>query len=346
MCNIAGYVGERQAAPILIEMIRAQEGFLGGYFTGIATIDNGRIHYAKLTGDVDHLTALTEAARLPGKIGIIHSRSNAGGGDEWAHPFLGWRNGEAVTAYVANGAAGYFLPRMQEFCEIADRLHAKGYTLDSRVAVESERYPKMADGLGVHMSDVMCQLILQKRDDGIEYPRAMAEAFVEMPSEIVGLLLSLEKPDHISFARINMPMFVAFCTHGAYLSSTPIAIPDDANEPQLLPLQSFGEVTSTGFWVKKMPKVANIAPIAADVVARGYEGIRAALHEGERGVGELVRDVLKPLFEEADCRPGAALCYQILHAMLRNGEIGVKTVRVPGAREGLDAPESHFYQKA
>lgn len=345
MCNIAGYVGERQAAPILIEMIRAQEGFLGGYFTGIATIDNGRIHYAKLTGDVDRLTALTEAARLPGRIGIIHSRSNAGGGDEWAHPFLGVRGGEREIAYVANGSLGYFAPRLGEFCHLADALYAEGYTMDSRVAVESARYPKMADGLGVHMSDVMCQLILKNMEKGIDTPGAMSAAFCEMPSEIVGLTLSRKATDRIAFARINMPMFVAFSAHGAYLSSTPIAIPDDGGEAQLLPPQSFGEVTSTGFLVNEMPEVANIAPITADVVARGCEGIRAALREGEKKVGVLVREVLKPLFEEADCRPGAAVCYHILHAMLQNGEIGVKTVRVPGAKEGIDAPESHFYYK-
>ena len=79
MCNIAGYVGEREAAPILIEMIRAQEGFLGGYFTGLATVDGGRIHYAKLTGDADRLVALTEAARLPGRIGIVPHWGAAGG---------------------------------------------------------------------------------------------------------------------------------------------------------------------------------------------------------------------------------------------------------------------------
>lgn len=38
MCNIAGYIGEQQAAPILIEMIREQEGLDAGFYTGIATI--------------------------------------------------------------------------------------------------------------------------------------------------------------------------------------------------------------------------------------------------------------------------------------------------------------------
>ena len=108
MCNIAGYVGERRAAPILLEMLKREEGFEGGYSTGIATLHEGKIYYAKLVGDVDRLTSLTEAASLPGNIGIIHSRSGGREGAEWAHPFIAKKNGEIVTAYIANGAQGFF----------------------------------------------------------------------------------------------------------------------------------------------------------------------------------------------------------------------------------------------
>ena len=111
MCNIAGYVGSRPAAPILLDMIRNQEGLDGGFYTGIATIHEGRIYYAKLAGDLDRLLALTDAAALPGTVGIAHSRTRSGGGDEWAHPFVGERDGEIRLAYVANGYAGCFADR-------------------------------------------------------------------------------------------------------------------------------------------------------------------------------------------------------------------------------------------
>ena len=39
MCNIAGYIGKKNAAPILFEMMKKQEGFGGGYYTGITTHD-------------------------------------------------------------------------------------------------------------------------------------------------------------------------------------------------------------------------------------------------------------------------------------------------------------------
>ena len=64
MCNIAGYVGTRDAAPILIEMMLREEGWAGGYQTGIATIHEGKIYYAKITGDTKRLLDYTDAAKL------------------------------------------------------------------------------------------------------------------------------------------------------------------------------------------------------------------------------------------------------------------------------------------
>ncbi len=42
MCNIAGYIGNKQAAPILLEMLRKQQSFDGGFSVGIATIHEGK----------------------------------------------------------------------------------------------------------------------------------------------------------------------------------------------------------------------------------------------------------------------------------------------------------------
>ena len=55
MCNIAGYSGSRQAAPILLEMLRRQQYYDSEQSTGVATIHEGKLYYRKLVGDVDHL---------------------------------------------------------------------------------------------------------------------------------------------------------------------------------------------------------------------------------------------------------------------------------------------------
>ena len=77
MCNIAGYIGTEPAAPILLELIERQEGLAGGFYTGIATIHQGKLHWRKVVGDCARLLGETDAQDLPGTIGLAHSRSNS-----------------------------------------------------------------------------------------------------------------------------------------------------------------------------------------------------------------------------------------------------------------------------
>ena len=343
MCNIAGYVGSRRAAPIIMEMLRREEGFAGGYYSGLATMCEGKIFSEKLTGDVTRLVGTTHAIECPGNIGIAHSRSRSGGGDEWAHPFIGLRDGEARIAYVANGSLGCFAERLSEFSDLTLRLAEEGYTYLSRTfGVETKRYPTLADGSAVHMSDTMCQLILRNLVSGMDSVAAMEAAFCEMPSEIVGLLLNLKEPDSIAFSRINMPMFLAFAEHGAYLASTPLAFPDDAGEPILLPAGSSGRVFADRFEATKYKKrPASIAPIDAALIAKAYAKVREVLSTTEKTFSELCREVA-PLFPKADCKPTAALTYQILYALKRENVLVLTEKRVPGAREDLDAPKLYM----
>ena len=73
MCNIAGYVGKRNAAPILLEMLKRQENFDGGMTAGIATIHEGRLYTVKCEGTVEDLIKNTDAMNLPCNIGIAHT---------------------------------------------------------------------------------------------------------------------------------------------------------------------------------------------------------------------------------------------------------------------------------
>ncbi len=338
MCNIAGYVGDRPAAPLLIEMMLREEGFGGGYFSGIATIHEGKIYYAKLTGDMKRLVDLTEAASLPGNIGIIHSRSNSGGGDEWAHPFVGVRDGETKVAYVANGAAGSFAAQKPEQARTADALLAEGYEMLSRVRLDGGRYLTLSDGMSVHMSDVMCQMIMRYMDHGASAADAMSSAFCGLPSEIVGLLLSLAEPDRITFSRINYPMFISFASHGAYLGTTAIAFPEDCGEPRLLPACSSGDVFRDHYTVKPYTAPpATVAAIDARVMHEAYGIVCDAIRDEAMGVGPLCK-LIRSCFAEADCCPDAALVYDILDSLNRQGKLEVETRLMPGAREDLMTP--------
>jgi len=343
MCNIAGYAGTRPAAPILLEMMRRQEGLCGGYYSGIATIHEGKIYYTKLTGDLPRLEMLTNAANLPGTVGIIHSRSNSGGGDNWSHPFVSTRNGEVLQAYVANGSAGIFAPRRQQDSVLAEELLHQGYDMNSRDATAREGYPALSDGSGVHMSDAMCQLIRRNIDRGQPMDIAMAEAYLQMPGEIVGLLLSVTDPDGIAWSRINMPMMLAFCDHGAYLASSAMGIIEDAREAIPLPVCAGGVVYKDRYTMRPYRSApCAVAPVTARVRKQAYDAICEALKQGPQTIGPL-EQVVTPLFDKGDCVPATIVVYDVLLALKNAGILRQKTDRLPGARADLDAPKTSFW---
>ncbi len=345
MCNIAAYVGDRPAAPILIELIRRQEGLNGGFFTGIATIHEGKIHYRKLTGDLRHLLDNTDAESLPGNIGLIHSRTNDGGGDKWSHPFVSGDLNDPRIAYVANGGAGIFKDRRPEYGVLAEKLHAEGYTLHSKQFIAEHKYNPLSDGSAVHMSDVMCQLIAKHMDMGKTEDLAMADAFCQMPSEIVGLIVSLAHPDRIFWSRISMPMFVGFTDHGAYMASCPTAFFDDAGEPTLLPANSSGWVAKDGFAsapYKNPP--ATVAPMDASLRRNAYEVIVKALSEEEYTVPKLAK-LISDCFKSAECYPRAAAIYEVLYALNKECRLTYNVETVDGSFPPLTAPRFNLRLK-
>ena len=86
MCNLSGYVGGERAAPVLIEMARKQEGFAGGFYTGIATISDGTIHCAKVIGDLSLLLDSTDAADFPARWGSSTAGPGVAGGETGPSP--------------------------------------------------------------------------------------------------------------------------------------------------------------------------------------------------------------------------------------------------------------------
>jgi len=338
MCNIAGYIGTQTAAPILIRMMQRQEGLNGGFYTGIATLHENKIHHAKRTGNTQHLLDTTNAAFLPGTVGIMHSRTNDGGGDEWAHPFIGYHGDVAALAYVANGSTGYFLPRLDEYKVLVESLLKEGYQIHRKPHTDNKPYLVLSDGTHVHMSDAMCQLILRNIDRGHESADAMASAFCEMPAEIVGLAIDSGSSDRITWTRINKPMYVCFATHGAYLASTPMAFPDDViTEPQLLPACAAGYIYQDQFTVKPFhTNLARMAPVDIAIQQSAYEMVCRRLEKGNESFAALSK-MMQPLFEKWDIAPIPSLVYDILYSLQKQGRLKIESYQVPAARENLNA---------
>ena len=74
MCGIVGYIGNRQAAPILLDGLAKLE-YRGYDSAGIAVYNDGRIDMIKSKGRLKVLSELThDGATLPGTLGIGHTR--------------------------------------------------------------------------------------------------------------------------------------------------------------------------------------------------------------------------------------------------------------------------------
>ncbi|MED5308156.1 MAG: class II glutamine amidotransferase, partial [Candidatus Thermoplasmatota archaeon] len=97
MCGIFGYMGPKQAAPILLEGLRRLE-YRGYDSSGIA-LKNGDFSIYKKTGKVVELQSILPK-KLHGNIGIAHTRWATHGGvtDPNAHPHLS-ENGKVVIVH-------------------------------------------------------------------------------------------------------------------------------------------------------------------------------------------------------------------------------------------------------
>ncbi len=73
MCGIVGIVGEKEAAPLLLESLKRLE-YRGYDSAGIATLENGHIDRRRTKGKLSNLEERLKKEPLPGTIGIGHTR--------------------------------------------------------------------------------------------------------------------------------------------------------------------------------------------------------------------------------------------------------------------------------
>lgn len=99
MCGIVGYIGHKQASPILMEGL-ARLSYRGYDSAGVAIVDEqGRINVQKAKGRLENLEALLKREPLSGCMGIGHTRWATHGepSDLNAHPHTDVKGGIAVV---------------------------------------------------------------------------------------------------------------------------------------------------------------------------------------------------------------------------------------------------------
>ena len=128
MCGIVGYIGEKQAAPILLDGLSKLE-YRGYDSAGIAVYDGENIHMKKAAGRLKVLSELThDGAMLPGTVGIGHTRwaTHGAPSDVNAHPHY---NKQETIAVVHNGI-------IENYLKLKKKLLEKGYEFLSETDTE------------------------------------------------------------------------------------------------------------------------------------------------------------------------------------------------------------------
>src|ERR1700738_624795 len=127
MCGIVGYVGRREAQPILVEGLRCLE-YRGYDSAGLATLVGPHLHLRKRAGRISNLVRYLRDRPAPGCHGISHTRwaTHGPATDSNAHPHVG---GDGLVAVVHNGV-------IENYAVLKRQLQAEGVVFRSDTDTE------------------------------------------------------------------------------------------------------------------------------------------------------------------------------------------------------------------
>ncbi len=192
MCGIVGYIGDQQAAPILLDGLEKLE-YRGYDSAGIAAYDGQEMHVMKAQGRLKVLSELSHGGELlPGTLGIGHTRwaTHGAPSDTNAHPHF---NQDRTIAVVHNGI-------IENYLKLKKKLEKKGYAFVSETDTE-----------------IIAQL-LDYYYDGNPL-RAITKVMHRMEgSYALGIIFS-DHPDELYAVRKDSPLIVGHTKGGSIIAS-------------------------------------------------------------------------------------------------------------------------------
>ena len=226
MCGIVGYIGEEQAAPILLKGLEKLE-YRGYDSAGVALYNDGHLQVAKAKGRLRVLSELIDDGhKTPGTLGIGHTRwaTHGAPSDINSHPQMSYSGKFAV---VHNGIIENYLPLKEHLMrrgvkfvsetdtEVVAQLleyYYKGDILDAVIQVL--RRVEGSYALGVICQDYPDQLVAVRKDSplivgvgkGENYIASDVPAILERTREIYRLRdqeIAVLRRDSVSFYNID-----------------------------------------------------------------------------------------------------------------------------------------------
>lgn len=197
MCGIVGYIGNKDAFPILIKGLKRLE-YRGYDSAGVALL-NGDLTIYKKAGKVSELEKVTDGQKLAATIGIGHTRWATHGepNDNNAHPHISQSGNLAI---IHNGI-------IENYASVKAELLKRGYTFTSDTDTE-----------------VLVNLVEEVRKD---YP-VLEDAVRVALNQVVGayaiVVIDKTNPDQLIAARKGSPLVIGIGDGEFFIASdaTPI----------------------------------------------------------------------------------------------------------------------------
>lgn len=325
MCNIAGYAGNQQAAPILLEMLRKQEPYDGDMSTGVATIHEGKLYYQKVVGNVENFLKHIDLSLLPGTIGLAHTRPGGGTGQLAHHPFISM---DGRTALVTNGTTPQtkYAPKWDEAVQL---LAEQGYKfVHESVNNPKGLSPKLKNGNYMNPAEARVHLADMYMKQGKGPAEALSLTCPWLYSDNVTVMVTENAPDQITLLRTTRPMVCVMEKGATYISTSRFGLPEELTAEAFdLPLFYGIEVKRDGVNITNyrmdMEPVMEMTPYT---YAEGYKRIEEMLKSEKAPLYfdqlELAIDKMRDLWpEDHTCVQHARLVYDLLWQFEREGRL-------------------------
>ena len=201
MCGIVGYIGNEQAAPILLDGLSKLE-YRGYDSAGIAVRDSdGNINIVKAKGRLKGLIEKTDSGNaVPGTCGIGHTRWATHGepSETNAHPHM---SDDGNVVGVHNGI-------IENYQELKEKLLKKGYSFYSSTDTE----------VAIKLVDYYYKKYEHTPVDAINH------AMVRIRGSYAFAFIFKDYPDEIFVARKDSPMIIGVSDGNCYVASDVPAI--------------------------------------------------------------------------------------------------------------------------
>ena len=267
MCGIVGYLGRKEAFPILIKGLRRLE-YRGYDSAGVALInDNGNLNVCKTKGKVDNLVEYCNDKNVSGTVGIAHTRWATHGEPSAvnAHPHYS----ESMNlAIIHNGI-------IENYADLKEKLQAKGVTFRSDTDTE-----------------VLVQLVeyvMEHKE--LDLLTAVQVALYQVIGAYAIAIIDKRHPDQIIAARKQSPLVVGIGDDEFFLGSDASPIVEYTDKVVYLEDGNIA-VLKRGEGLK----VVSILGEEQELVVKKVD-----INLGQLEKGGFPHFMLKEIFEQPDC---------------------------------------------